>query len=162
MKLFFTQFLQKHNYSAKTIPYEHPHQTRQGNSLVDFTFSLFTFHFSLISIPFLKSVNVNHRKRPARKISVGLFHLDFLLKLLYNDSIKLLYIFIAMLARNKDFSSDYYSLLFSYFEFVFSTVAFMNGAGNMTVNVLVVVGCYMVGTKSWKNHIFVLRKRNKD
>ena len=64
-----------------------------------------------------------------------------------------------MLVENNTFPSDYYSLLFSYFEFIFSTITFMNGADSMMVNVLVVVGFNMVGTKSWERLHLRLSKK---
>ena len=64
-----------------------------------------------------------------------------------------------MLVENNTFPSDYYSLLFSYFEFIFSAITFMNGADSMMVNVLVVVGLNMVGTNSWEKLHFRLSKK---
>ena len=67
-----------------------------------------------------------------------------------------------MLVENNTFPSDYYSLLFSYFEFIFSAITFMNGADSMMVNVLVVIGFHMVGTNSWeKLHFSSFEKASK-
>ena len=52
-----------------------------------------------------------------------------------------------MLVENNTFPSDYYSLLFSYFEFIFSAITFMNGADSM------------MGTNSWEKLHFRLSKK---
>jgi len=63
----------------------------------------------------------------------------------------MLYILVVMPINFDNFSSDFVSLLFSFLEFLYSTITFMNGEDNIMVNVLAVVGSYMVGTKAWKD-----------
>lgn len=70
----------------------------------------------------------------------------------------MLYIIAVMPINTTSLSSDFVPLQLSLVEFLYSTITFMNGEDNMMVNVLVVVGCYMVGTKTWK--AFVIFRHN--
>ncbi len=66
----------------------------------------------------------------------------------YDHSYFLLYILSQVLLAEIPFSIESYSLLISLAELVFTILGLIEGELNMSIIVVVVVGCYMVGTDS--------------
>jgi len=66
----------------------------------------------------------------------------------YDHSYFLLYILSQVLLAEIPSSIELYSLLISLAELVFTILGLIGGELNMSIIVVVVVGCYMVGTDS--------------
>ena len=86
--------------------------------------------------------------QPASKVLLQQPFRVVITDLSYDHSYFLLYILSQVLLAEIPSSIELYSLLISLAELVFTILGLIEGELNMSIIVVVVVGCYMVGTGS--------------